>query len=376
MTSTIEERRERARAWFEFPARPHLRRAEAMEDEAPADLYPGSRPVRLAPWTRETAARRRRRRVPTGRLFEKGGVHTSSANGRFSPEMAATMPGADQDPRLCLGQHQPDHPSALAARPAVHMNTRFLSTAESWFGGGADLTPVLDVQRRQDAPDAVAFHAAMQARLRRPRPGLATTNTRPGATSISSCPHRNEPRGIGGIFYDRHNPATSSATSPSPAPSARPSWTIYPKIVRGHMNQQQVFDLSCGWAVVILAFRIAFSSNVAWASLLDSGNCHLPDFHFVRGLPQGDFPQSDKRGFFEEILQRALGFFRRINHSTLQPINERARGQIHHNDFVSLFHDPIRDRLADLHPGHVLDLIVQALEVLDVYGGHDIDSSL
>ena len=114
------------------------------------------------------------------------------------------MPGADRTritsrPSISLILH-PRSPRV----PAVHMNTRFLSTAVSWFGGGADLTPTLDEQRSQDAPDAAAFHAALRAACDAYDPE-AYGKYKAECDEYFCLPHRNEPRGVGGIFYDRLN---------------------------------------------------------------------------------------------------------------------------------------------------------------------------
>jgi coproporphyrinogen III oxidase len=233
----IEDRRSRAKAWFESLRDRICAQLEDLEDEASPELYPGA-PGRFdyRPWARETGTGGGVGGYLTGRLIEKAGVHTSSANGRFTPEMAATMPGGDQDPNYVSASISLIvHPRSPRV-PAVHMNTRFLSTAESWFGGGADLTPLLEVQRRQDAPDAVAFHAAMR-RACDAHGADFYERFKAWCDEYFFLPHRNEPRGIGGIFYDRHNTGDFEADFAFTRAVGEAFLEVYPQIVRAHMHE-------------------------------------------------------------------------------------------------------------------------------------------
>ena len=233
----IEARRTRARAWFESLRDRIMTAMEALEDAAPADLYPGEAGrFERRPWTRETGSGGGVGGFLHGRLFEKAGVHTSSANGRFSPEMAATMPGGDKDPNyVSTSISLIVHPRSPRA-PAVHMNTRFLSTGESWFGGGADLTPVLDDQRSQDAPDAVEFHAALKRACDAHDPAWHA-KYKAWCDEYFFLPHRNEPRGVGGIFYDRHNSGDFEKDFAFTRDVGEAFLEVYPQIVRRRMGE-------------------------------------------------------------------------------------------------------------------------------------------
>ncbi|WP_397423414.1 oxygen-dependent coproporphyrinogen oxidase [Phenylobacterium sp.] len=233
----ILARRDRSKVWFETLQQRIIAALERLEDEASGDLYPGA-PGRfeLRPWTRETGVGGGIGGHLRGRLIEKAGIHTSAALAKFSPEMAATMPGADKDPSYVSASISLIIHPVSPRVPTVHMNTRFLSTAESWFGGGADLTPMLAVQRTQEAPETVLFHAAMKAACD-PFDPEWYAKYKAWCDEYFYLPHRQEMRGIGGIFYDRHNSGDFDKDFAFTQAVGEAFLDVYPKIVRAHMGE-------------------------------------------------------------------------------------------------------------------------------------------
>ncbi|MCH8521482.1 oxygen-dependent coproporphyrinogen oxidase [Glycocaulis sp.] len=236
---TLGTRREQARIWFEGLRDRICAAFEALEEEAPSDLYPGEPgQFELTPWTRGDGAEDLGGGVMgmmRGRLFEKVGVHCSTVYGRFSPEFAKHVRGAAEDPRffatgISLIAHM-RNPHV----PAVHMNTRFITTTVSWFGGGMDLNPTQDYQRSEDFEDAADFHAAAKAACDAHDPAYFGKYKK-WCDEYFWLKHRNEPRGVGGIFYDHLDSGDHHADFAFTRDVGEAFLEIYPEIVARRMT--------------------------------------------------------------------------------------------------------------------------------------------
>ena len=232
----MDDRKARTRVWFEELRDRICAVFETLENEALADLYPGE-PGRFVrtPWTRE-AGGGGVMGMMHGRLFEKVGVHVSTVHGEFPADYAKQVPGAADDPRFfATGVSLIAHMRSPRV-PAVHMNTRFIATTKSWFGGGADLTPLLAYQRQQDFPDAVDFHAAMQAACDAHDPEWHA-KYKDWCEEYFFLPHRNEQRGIGGIFYDHHDSGDWERDFAFTRDVGLAFLDVYPRLVRTRMGE-------------------------------------------------------------------------------------------------------------------------------------------
>ena len=192
----LDQQQHAARTWFEALRDRICAEFEAIEREAGSDAA-----FEYLPWERTDVTGGPGgggvRGQMAGKVFEKVGVNVSTVGGQFSPEFAASIPGASENPRffatgISLVAHM-----ANPHVPAVHMNTRFLCTTRRWFGGGADLNPAIPYEE-----DTSAFHKVLEQACDAHGEDYYQRYSK-WADDYFWIPHRGVPRGVGGIFYDR-----------------------------------------------------------------------------------------------------------------------------------------------------------------------------
>ena len=223
-----DDQQQAARDWFEALRDRITEAFEAIEREAGSDAA-----FTYTPWERAEPSGEPGgggvRGQMVGKVFEKVGVNVSTVGGQFSPEFAKSIPGAEEDPSffatgISLVAHM-----ANPHVPAVHMNTRFLTTTKRWFGGGGDLNPAIPYDE-----DTEAFHARLRAACAAHDPTFYPRFAK-WAEEYFWLPHRGVPRGVGGIFFD-HLEDHFDAHFAFTRSVGEAFLDIFPQLVRKRMN--------------------------------------------------------------------------------------------------------------------------------------------
>ena len=233
--SDWSEQTQQARAWFEALRDRICAAFEAIEREAGSDAS-----FEYTPWNRDTADESEGgggvRGVMKGKVFEKVGVNVSTVSGDFAPGFARTIHGADEaNPGFTATGISLVAHMANPHVPAVHMNTRFLTTSKAWFGGGADLNPPLPYE-----DDTQEFHAAFRAACMGHNPTYYDKFSK-WADEYFFIPHRGVARGVGGIFYDHLECADLAEFERNFAFTrdvGEAFLDVFPKIVRRRIGQK------------------------------------------------------------------------------------------------------------------------------------------
>ena len=234
LPGNIDAHKLQAAAWFRQVRDDLCARLEAIEDEGGVLVNGPPGRFDIKPWSRSDGGGGEIGLLH-GRVFEKAGVHISVVHGTFTEEFARQMPHTEAGAEFwSAGVSVIVHPRNPNV-PAAHMNTRMIVTGKYWFGGGGDLTPVLDRRRTQTDPDSLDFHAAFKAACAA-HPGIDYPRYKAWCDEYFWLKHRNEPRGIGGIFYDQLASGDWHRDFAFTQDVARAFLDVYPALVRRNVN--------------------------------------------------------------------------------------------------------------------------------------------
>jgi coproporphyrinogen III oxidase len=225
----LSEKKTLASNWFAALRDDICAAFEAIEDLVATQQKPAGRFERKS-WNRDGGGGGEMS-LMRGQVFEKVGVNISTVFGSFSDDFKAEIRGAETDGAfwasgISLVAHM-QNPHV----PAAHMNTRFICTSQNWFGGGGDLTPLLP-----DAEAGADFHAGLKAACDRHDPDYYAKYKK-WCDEYFYLPHRDEPRGAGGIFYDNLNSGDWSADFAFTQDVGRGFRDAYVDIVKSRMNK-------------------------------------------------------------------------------------------------------------------------------------------
>lgn len=168
--------------------------------------------------------------IMRGNLFEKVGVNISTVFGEFSEEFSKKIPGTEKSRQFyATGISLVSHMNSPLV-PAAHFNTRYIETANHWFGGGGDLTPFY-----HDENEKVKFHNAFKQACDKYNPDYYP-NFSKQCDEYFYLKHRKEPRGVGGIFYDYLNTGDLQKDFSFTQDVGKAFLAIYPEIIRNKMQ--------------------------------------------------------------------------------------------------------------------------------------------
>lgn len=225
----LEDKKQRSAQWFRELRDSICSEFERIEDELQSDLPAGRFKRQI--WDRAEGGGGEMS-VMKGRVFEKVGVNISTVYGKFSEQFAKEIPGAAENPEFfATGVSLVAHMCSPLV-PAVHMNTRFIVTSKSWFGGGADLTPMYE-----DAEDTANFHGEFKQACDN-HDAEYYPKFKKWCDEYFFLKHRNEARGVGGIFYDYLDSGSWEDDFIFTQDVGKAFLKIYPEIVRRHMNKK------------------------------------------------------------------------------------------------------------------------------------------
>ncbi len=231
-----KKRKEEANKWFKELRNLICKSFEDLENEVSTN--PAK--FRYTKWKRSTDRKKDKgggeMALMHGKVFEKVGVNISTVYGKFSNEFRKEIPGAIKNPNFWASGISLVAHTQSPLIPTVHMNTRSIITSKSWFGGGADITPTFPKSRKSRI-DAKEFHLALKKTCDKHN-SKYYPKFKKWCDDYFFLKHRNESRGLGGIFFDYLNTGKWEKDFNFTQDIGRTFCDIYPKIVRKNMKKK------------------------------------------------------------------------------------------------------------------------------------------